>query len=460
MTTSPGRPRARTAFPFESTCALLDQALAGPLRRQVVADLSAARNLGAALLQLRDSMRAHVWKSGATRVDLNKPIHAYDVLTREEGFHALNDWDGIADHVNEDIIPVDVLHYLAEKHGDEPVNETSLSILVDYYFMHLLSLVALRVWDEGDADANLGRVDALLQTLQGPDGSGQPFAADAETLILIATSHYERKEEGYEILLERTRTLTAARRLKIALGHAASMGSHLRFGFEATYARDTVKTRDDNVADYPWLCFALVTLMREYARLHDEGLRGAGRDPVVEALMNGLSADAKAFVGDHPPASLASCAADRVAFRDLLLAHRADLLEEGERFRPSSGAYSPLAFFFNFSHNVLKGIVIDALVWGEVRPLSFNDLLTSVGDDEATSAAKLTLARTLMAYARANPHTIRGKLMPVIVLRPRRGTPRVRPDDAPAEGLVGPHAPPDPPPVSGEGKTTVRVRAW
>ena len=421
MTTSPGRPRARTAFPFESTCALLDQALAGPLRRQVVADVSGARNLGAALLQLRDSMRAHVWKSGATRVDLNKPIHAYDVLTREEGFHALNDWDGIADHVNEDNIPVDVLHYLAEKQGDEPVNETSLLILIDYYFMHLLSLLALRVWDEGDADENLGRLDALLEALQGPDGSGQPFVADTETLILIATAHYERREEGYEILLERTRALSAARQLRIALGHAASMGSHLRFGFEATYARDTVKTRDDNVADYPWLCYALVTVMREYARMSEADVRGPGRDLVVEALMNGLSADAKAFIGDHPPASLSAYGDDRLGFRDLFLEHRQGLIEEGERFRPSSRAYSPFNFFFNFSHNVLKGIIVDALVWGEVRPLSFNDLLTAVGDEDAVSSAKLTLARTLTAYARANPHTIRGKLMPVIVYDPDAG---------------------------------------
>ena len=57
----------------------------------------------------------------------------------------------------------------------------------------------------------------------------------------------------------------------MALGHAASMGSHLRFGFEATYARDTVIMRNDNVTDYPWLSFSLATLMREYSRMRDEG---------------------------------------------------------------------------------------------------------------------------------------------------------------------------------------------
>ncbi|MDE3154304.1 MAG: hypothetical protein KGN76_04340 [Acidobacteriota bacterium] len=421
MSSRPIRSLGPQEFTFDEVCAELEKTLRGPFRRQVVEELCAAQTLGQALLKLRDSMRANVWKTAGTRIDLDKFIRAYDTLTREEGFHALNDWDGIADHVNADIIPVDVLHYIDEKLGSEPVNATAVAMLVDYYFMHLLSLLTLRAWDEGDPDANFDRITAMLSALQGPDGSGQPFAADAETLMLIATSHYERKEEGYAILLERTRQLNARHRLAVALGHAASMGAHLRFGFEATYARDTMKTRDDNVADYPWLCFALTTVMQEFARLDDAGERGPARDRIVEALMNGLSADAKAFTGDHPPASLSASAADRSAFREQFGQHRDTLLEEGERFRPTAKGYSPLAFFFNFSHNVLKGIVIDALIWGEVRPLSFNDLLTGCGDAEAVSQEKLTLARTLMAYARANPHTIRGKLMPVIVYDPEAG---------------------------------------
>ncbi len=57
------------------------------------------------------------------------------------------------------------------------------------------------------------------------------------------------------------------------------MGSHLRFGFEATYGRDTVVMRDDNVADYPWLCFALLTVMQEYARLDAAGATRKTRRP-------------------------------------------------------------------------------------------------------------------------------------------------------------------------------------
>ena len=255
----------------------------------------------------------------------------------------------------------------------------------------------------------------LLEQLQGPSGSGQSFAADAETLLLIATSHYELQERGYATLLDRVRTLNREHRARIALGHAASMGSHLRFGFQATYGRDTVNMRDDNVADYPWLCFALATLMDEYAREQQGGqVPALDHMMLIEALLNGLCADARAFIG-APPASLSGCEAERAGFRDQFLAHRDALLGAFAEYRPREGRYSPLCFFFNFSHNVVKGAVIDALLTGKVWRLSLNDLLTSHASERASSAEKIALAETLMRYARDNPHHIRGRLRPVIV---------------------------------------------
>src|SRR5262249_6425318 len=153
---------------------------------------------------------------------------------------------------------------------------------------------------------------------------------------------FELHERGYVTLLERTRALNARHRLRIAAGHAASMGSHLRFGFEATYARDTIVMRDDNVADYPWLCFALSTLMIEYTRLRENGADTAARETVVEALLNGLSADARAFLG-QPPSSLSACAAERAGFAARFHAYRGDLLEAFERYRPLAATYSPLS---------------------------------------------------------------------------------------------------------------------
>ncbi len=365
-------------------------------------------------------MRADVWRAGGVQIDLSRAIRARDRQTRDEGFHALHDWDGVADHVNPDTIPVDVLTYLIDQRGRDPFDPVVPLVLVDYYFMHLLSLLTLRVWDEGDADANLERVDGLLHLLQGPDGSGQRFCADAETLLLIATAHYEREERGYHVLLERARTLNAAHRVGIALGHGAAMGCHLRFGFEATYARDTTLMRDDNVADYPWLCFALATLMDEYHRIRTGEGAVAGRAAVVESILNGLSADARAFVGAGPTSLLAH-EVERARFRERFLHYQDDLIAEFQPFQPAPDAYSPLSFFFNFSHNVVKGQVVDSLLWSTPWHVSLNDLFTGAPIDEPEDRSRTALATTLMAYARTNPHRIRGTLMPVIVYDPETG---------------------------------------
>jgi hypothetical protein len=417
---------------FIDACSLVEAALEGQARRHLVASLSGSKPLGRALARLRDEMRANGFDSF---------LPSFDRRTRQEGFHALHDWDGKADQVLGETIPVDVLDYVARERGDRETGARALAILLDYYYFHVLSLLALRIWDEGNPDENLDRVGRLLELLQGPGGSGQRFVADAETLILIATSHFEAVERGYDRLLRRVKTLSRDHQVRIAIGHASSMGSHLRFGFEATYRRDTVSMRGDNAADYPWLCFALATLMREY-------LRSGSTDAVVEAMANGLSADARAFIGAPPP-SLAAVEAERAEFRDAFLTRRCDLLPEFERRRPVDGSYSPLSLFFNFSHNVLKGTVVDAALRGEPWPVSFNDLLTGTvrpkppvgrardgtevlegpdavnaagsGPDATDDDPREQLARTLMGYARANPDRINGEPVPVIVYDPRAG---------------------------------------
>jgi hypothetical protein len=405
---------------FSRACEMIETILAGSGRQDILAAITTSAELGKNLLRLRDGMQRHLWRARTQTFDL-RFISAMDARTRREGLHAMHDWDGIADHVNADMISVDVLNYLIEIRGSEPSDPVVLAILLDYYFMYLLAQLSLRLWDEGDADENLDRLGALLEHLQGPNGSRQPFAADAETLILIATSHFELDERGYDLLLQRTRTLNAIHQTKIALGHAPCLGSHLRFGFEATYGRDTVNMRNDNIADYPWLCFSLSTLMREYIRLREGDVEGPERAAVVEALLNGLTPDARAFVGGAP-SFLSPLEAELAEFREGFKRYEHQLIAEFEKFRPTLHTYSPLSFFFNFSHNVLKGTIVDALLAGEPWALTLNDLVTEAsGGEEPQHEAKQALARTLMAYARANPHKIRGRLMPVIVYDPQAG---------------------------------------
>jgi hypothetical protein len=407
---------------FDQACTLVAGALRGSARQEIVADAARAKNLGAALLRLRDSMRANEFKAGAHQVFLDRMIRTYDGRTRAEGFHVLHDWDGVSQQVNPDIIPVDVLHFLIEQRGPEPASTVELAILLDYYFAHVLQLLTLRVWDDGDADQNFDRVQELLDELQGPNGSGQQFAADAETLLLIGTSHYELNEEGFTTLLAKVRTLNEDHQAKIGLGHVASMGCHLRFGFEAQCGRDTVALRDDNIADYPWLCYALAVTMRQYDRLVTNGGGGnpSGLPVLEEALLNGLTPDARAFVG-VPPTSLNDSGSDRAQFLELFTKHKTALLAAFDRHRPTETAYSPLSFFFNFSHNVVKGTVVDALLWGEAWDLSLNDLLIGVPRSGIEEGSQQLLATTLMGYARSNPDRIRGRLMPVIVYDPQSG---------------------------------------
>ena len=405
-------------MPFADVCHLIQSVMA--VRPDILAHAGAARNLEHGLLRLRDGMRTHVWHVGSRRIDLGAAVADYDARSRAEGLHALNDWDGVADRVNDDTIAVDVLQFVMRQRGHDAPDPVALAVLLDYYLFYLIALLSLRAWDDDDAEADLSRLDALLAELQGPGGSGQRFSADAESAALIATAHYELQEHGYAILLDRVRSLGQVRRTRTALQHCAAMGSHLRFGFEATYARDTIKMRDDNVADYPWLCFAVAGATDEYVRLAEAGQFGHEREVVVEALLNGLTPDARAFVG-APFATLVPHEAERSRARERLLAHRTQLREEFEAFRPTSQRYSPLSFFFNFSHNVVKGTIVDGLLRSDPWPVTLTDLFTSFPHDPDVSASRTALATVLMGYARSSPQTIRGKLMPVIVYDPATG---------------------------------------
>ncbi|MBM3752249.1 MAG: hypothetical protein FJW21_13910 [Acidimicrobiia bacterium] len=387
---------------FQILAEQVEDILDGPMRREIAATLSNRPSAHEALGGLRHLMRSHVWTAQGQSVPLTTGIAAADGTTRREGFHALNDWDGVADHVNKDIIPVDVLDFVRAARRDAPTSPLVLGLLIDYYFFHVLSLMALRIWDEEDPASALDTVGRLLDLLQGPDGSGQPFVQDAATLILIATSHYEPNESGYDLLLTRVRLLPQSHRLAIAIGHAASLGAHLRFGFLATYGRQTSEMRDDNVADYPWLHWALSEVIQALTDM-TTGERASPRGlQITEALLGGLSADTTAALARDDFAN---------RIRPLL----AELRPRFEALVPTPDVYSPLAWFFNFSHNVIKGTIIDACFREDAWTVSYSDLLTGAHGGHSPLPSREALARTLMEYARRSPQRIRGELLPVIV---------------------------------------------
>ena len=404
---------------FNGTCLILEEALSSDARQQILSDIYKSKNFTKSLFRLRESMRANSFKTDTGQLSLNKFIKNLDNRTREEGFHVLHDWDGKADKLNKEIIPVDLLNYLLTTSGGHPQDQ-SLAILLDYYFMYILVLLSMRVWD-GDANENLDRLTRLLDHLQGPEGSRQKFTNEAETLVLIATSHFEPDDHPYNQLLDRVKTWDHSHQVRIALAHASILGGHLRFGFEASYARDLAALRDDNVPDYPWLCFAVTTLLKEYARMHDKDIRGPDREKIVEGIINGLTPDTRAFTG-KAPTSLEAYEKERAQVPALLTKYREDLFREFLNHRPSPEIYSPISFFFNFPHNLLKGMIAHALMHGTASELTLNDLLTGVPRNDARlGATRKEMALTLMGYARESPDTIRGRPMPAVVYDPAAG---------------------------------------
>ncbi len=405
---------------FDGICLLLEKALGGTARQEILADAFRSGNAAKSLARLRAGMRSHRFRSATGQLDLERAIRNFNSRTEKDGFHVLHDWDGKAEVFNKEIIPVEVVSYFMSTPVSGHAGQTPLAVLLDYYFMYILALLSLRVWDEGDADQNLDRLDRLLGNLQGRNGSGQRFVENAETLIVVATSHFEYEEAAYDRLLEKVRTLNQAHQVKLALVHAGILGSHLRFGLEASYGKDIGAMRADNVPDYPWLCFAVSTLTRAYSHMHDADIHGVEREKVVEGILNGLSPDARAFVA-KPPASLARYEGERSECAERLGRYRQELIEEFKRQRPSPQVYSPISFFFNFPHNLVKGMVVDALARGKPWDLALNDLLTGIPRDEEKGAARTALARTLMGYARSSPDTIRGRPLPAVVYDPRAG---------------------------------------
>lgn len=411
-----------SAGSFKEACAGLEAALTGGTRKAILDEVSKAKTFDRAARHLRDSLRVHRFDAGGDALFAGRWVRHLDQVTRADGFHALHDWDGKADRFNDDTIPAEVTNFVERmiRPKDHAEGRFVLALLLDYYFAHLLGLLALRAWDEGDASSNLSAISHLLGALQGPEGSGQVVARSAETLILIVTSHFEPDVTAYDRLLAKIERLDETHRLALALTHARILGSHLRFGLEVTCAGDIKALRDDNVPDYPWLCLALRTLLEGYARALRSGV-AEERSRIAESVLLGLMPDAEAFLGSRPPEGLASRSADLARIRELFAAHRTDLFADFETHRPALSTYSPLSFTFNFPHNLVKGIVVDAARRGAPWPLALEGLVTAFPRAPDLDLARRSLATTLMGYALAHPDTIRGRPHPAIVCDPAAG---------------------------------------
>ncbi len=408
----------RTAITYEDACSALAAALTGATRHEIV-DVALSGGTGdAPLARLRAAMRAHMFPTRSVPLALRRVVDALDARSRREGLHVIQGWDFQTHRFTDDIAPVLLLDYCARLDRRAADDRAAAAILLDQYFVAVLSMLTVRAWDEGSPNENLDRVSALLRALQGPDGSGHRFVDDAESLLFLAISYYHPDEHCYSLLLQKVTTLDDQHRFRVAAPCAAMLGGHLRWGLRFMYRRDVGLMRDDNVVDYPWLLFAVVTLARAYAEMLDTGAHGDAREAIVEGLLAGLSADPWAFTG-KAPACLAGHEAEHAELNEILGRRGKALLDEMERLEPPSGTYSPLAFACNFPLNAAVALVAVAVQDGGTRP-TLNALFTHERPSVWPEDSAEGLARRLMEYS-SDPARLDARGAPLIVYDPYDG---------------------------------------
>ena len=161
MTKSRKKRKPRPELSLDEAIEALEKILAGDARRRIVSTVGSKRGFHPALTALRDQMVVNQFDAGGEPIRLARLVHQF----------------GVAMRLNEATIPVDVANYMVGAPPDAAEPQAVLAVLLDYYFLYVLALLSLRVWDDGRADEHLAALDELLGHLQGDGGSGQQFVA-------------------------------------------------------------------------------------------------------------------------------------------------------------------------------------------------------------------------------------------------------------------------------------------
>jgi hypothetical protein len=392
------RRQNRIGITHDAAFEILGAALAGDTRIEILDALESAGDFARARDGLRSAMRSHTFATGREPLALQPLVQSFNGRAQRSGLHVLESWDYRAHRFADEILPVLMLDRCALHRVPVEQRRAAMSVLLDHYFVSVLGLVAARAWDDGDPNENLDRVNRLLKMLDGA-GNAPRFMDDAETLLLVAISHYHPQESAYDDLLTNVTQLSEAHRLRLALACAGALGGHLRWGLRYMYKRDVALMRADNTVDYPWLVFSLVTLWRELRRMHEANIAGPERDRVAAGFVNALAADPWLMTG-KAPACLGLQRDEHAALCDDMLENSELLLQVLESQRPQPGVYSPLSFTCNFLCNAIVAIVATAVSDPAPAP-SLNGLFAPAPRTGSSDCDAEAHAKRLMAYARA-----------------------------------------------------------
>jgi hypothetical protein len=406
---------------LHSAHAILESLLRGSFRKQFIDELLGTKEFSRAMNALRSSMKSHTFKSSSSSFSLGNVIKILDDRTKAEGFEVFHSWNHSDHTFSNDSTPVLMVDHFARMGLKDRDERSCFSLLLDVYFFHVLALCCIRSWDDDQPQENFDKITRLLGWLQGPSGSGHQFVGNAETLLVMAISQYHPIDQAYDALIARIWSLDSERKVRFSLISASVLGGHLRWGSRAMYSRDVVKMRADNEGDYPWLLYSLTTLMQEYVRLRESGVKNQDRQEIVKALLNGLTPDPWAFFQMPPPASLALYSEKHQILQQLLVTYAEELATEFTAARPRLKDYSSLAFHFNFPHNILNALLMVCLSEGSVQSLSLSDLLLGAVSGSPKNDELSEVALKLVLFASSSRDKVGPQGTKLIIYDPHVG---------------------------------------
>lgn len=278
--------------------------------------------------------------------------------------------------------------------------------LFNLYVVRCITLLGMRVWDEGDAPARLGQLRRLLDALWRSSPADQPvLVRDPRWLIPVAQSPTTDDLGAYfRVAQKLAESLPEEERLEIHRATVVMAGGHLRSqlryfnmqGRELGEHALLLDTRRSNALDCAMTIQALVPLLAAYARAVGGG-DDARRLVLAGAICQAISPDPDLFL--NQPLLLraysmidylfvASDADGNAAFtpmgqrhaglvdsylQELEGAARA-LAEDCPRFTPIPGTCSPYGVMFGFSSNLLEHMTMKAVQPDAERRFTLEDV--------------------------------------------------------------------------------------
>jgi hypothetical protein len=325
-------------------------------------------------LRLRGQLQAAHWASGFTPRDMpgipNEMFDPADMMTRAFRMWRSTRWPG--------------------RNGRVRYAQT----LFNLYVVRCLTLLNMRLWDEGmdAAAARLAQNQAVLDQLWKTSPADQPvLVRDVRWLIPVAQSpttdelgpYFEIAEKVAESLSEEDRLQIHKACILLAGGHLRSQLRHFTMqGKLLTDASLLLNTRRSNALDCAMTIQGLVPLLAAYGRAVQDG--DGRRLELAGVICQGISPDPELFVnrldllGAYSMIEHLFTTTDqqgRVEYTHMgqrhvqlvseytaLLGRLAQSLQEDcPRFRPVRGACSPYGVMFGFSSNLMEHMTVKTL---------------------------------------------------------------------------------------------------